>query len=381
VSENLRELPAPRLNVLRLEQVEAEAGHSGVTPFFGYVPGHIRGVFTPAPSPAQAVANPGVFKPVSSFDALSDPVDARYLVTDAEINEGDSGAPAVRVSPGGEIEIVGLCQSYSSGRAISNLIHVAELREFPAGDNKTVDRRVKQILSDQGAEYGLDEEGRFFLEMGGQEVVVESCTHQADGERREVWSPVYIALGALPAELSQTLLEANSELSRGRFELRRMQEAWIAAFCLNISADASAEVLVETIRVASQAAAEIQSRLPRPLAEEVYGEEAPWEGSPAGDIEDIQDPEDATNEAQALRGRWEAVIPDDPIYLEFMAEGDCRLEFDGGSATANYAYRDSYLVIRGGGQTLLEGRTEFDLDGRFHLVVPSGERILFRRVS
>jgi hypothetical protein len=127
----------------------------------------------------------------------------------------------------------------------------------------TPDAVVKAQLEKKGTPYEIDDDGDFAIlvridDERTQQVwvrsVVETTTHQSV---REIWSRGYQADGMFPARIANELLEHSNTLKIGSW----VKNGDSAMIVIKIPADASADVLDESIDYAASIADKMELEL------------------------------------------------------------------------------------------------------------------------
>ncbi|MBI1902586.1 MAG: trypsin-like peptidase domain-containing protein [Planctomycetia bacterium] len=246
-----RVLPGEEIHVI---------GNYGWGPLFGYSCGHVRGVLAPRDARERGKSGLGL----ASSAEMPMPLNGRVLVTDAPVNEGDSGGPVVRQRPGGEIELVGLAQSYSTGRLITNAVHASELASLLRGDNKSFDKRLRQELVAMGFKPKLDPAGLFLVETDGRTVVIPGVLPAEKSGTFGIWSPVAVITPRNSRAMAELMREKNA-LEGGRLEVRPTSEGYVLAYSRNLSTDLRGDSLRtaidETAAGCRQSAERLQEHL------------------------------------------------------------------------------------------------------------------------
>ncbi len=126
------------------------------------------------------------------------------------------------------------------------------------------DAIVKAQLEAKGTPFQIDDDGDFqiVVNLGNdrtQLVWVRSVVEETDHQRvREIWSPGYQGkLDSFPASVANELLEDSHERKLGGW----VKQERVAMFVIKIPADASADVLDESIDLAATTADEVELEL------------------------------------------------------------------------------------------------------------------------
>lgn len=236
-------------------------GNSGVGTLFGYAFGHVRGVVQR--SSGDSMRDPAYRRAALWSDHLPDerPVEAEYIVTDAAVNEGDSGGPAVCIGSGGNPELVGLTQSYGPGRLISTLVSVRELTGFLNEQEPVLDAQVGKNLDALGMDYTVNVRQQFEVNLDEIRILIDSETFDADGQlMRAVTGGILSARSAVPVHISEFLLKANGALRRGRFQITEGGDDSVC-YVVEIPADASPEQLNSELSAVAARSRKIQEQI------------------------------------------------------------------------------------------------------------------------
>jgi hypothetical protein len=134
-----------------------------------------------------------------------------------------------------------------------------------AKDAPKADPKVKAQLDAAGVKFEVDEEGdyKMVFEMDDKrtQIVFLRAPVETFGQRRirEIWAPAYKAEGSngIPADVANRLLDATMANKIGAWA----KEGDVAVFVVKIDADATGEVLRETIEAAADTADAMENEL------------------------------------------------------------------------------------------------------------------------
>lgn len=130
------------------------------------------------------------------------------------------------------------------------------------------DPRVKTMLDRLDLAYEVDQDNDYgvVMKLDGdrtQSVYILSGTNiQGDLEVREIWSYGYLTKdGALPADLSEKLMNASRDLILGSWELAKNEETRIAVLVVKLPVTASLDTLRSCIETVAVEADKVEQQL------------------------------------------------------------------------------------------------------------------------
>lgn len=134
--------------------------------------------------------------------------------------------------------------------------------------SKQGDHRVQKLLEKLDLKYSVDQDGDFkvvveFEDGRSQAAFINSDTETLGGfEIREIWSVAYISEGYLDIDTANTLLLANDKLKIGAWRLIAAgKNRYLAAFCVQISADTDPQSFLDALLVVLRIADEMEEKL------------------------------------------------------------------------------------------------------------------------
>ncbi len=123
-----------------------------------------------------------------------------------------------------------------------------------SGTSPSGDPRIKDLIERIGWKYEVDCDGDFKLgfqveQAGpGQIVYINSnTTHLGQLEIRDVWAPAMLMEQPFEAEMLSNFLQENNDVKVGGWRLIRTRQGYLAAFAVNISAEADAQTLKSVV--------------------------------------------------------------------------------------------------------------------------------------
>jgi serine protease Do len=179
------------------------------------------------------------------------PLVARIIETQAPVNPGDSGGPALSANG----ELVGIVQSYQvDAQLVSRCIDISEVQALLQGDIKTWDQRVRKALEAGNLKYATNMYGVFrlsFRDEGEEEptlVFVDSETNRlGSSEVREVKALLYTSQNPLPVALANDLLRRNFRYTLGMWCIAESEGTYRLFFVARLDANASSPQLKDAI--------------------------------------------------------------------------------------------------------------------------------------
>lgn len=135
------------------------------------------------------------------------------------------------------------------------------------GAKKTGDPRVEKILQETELKYKVDDDGDFMLgnrvsdERTQLAWILSNTSKLGTLEIRQVWSIAYRSKDPIPAEIATRLLEQNSQVKLGAWQIRKMGENYVAMFVAQIAADSDKQTLLLTLHAVTTTADEMEKEL------------------------------------------------------------------------------------------------------------------------
>ncbi len=135
------------------------------------------------------------------------------------------------------------------------------------------DERIKKLLDEAELKYDIDEDGDFKLlfeydDGRSQIVFINSQTESYQGmEIREIWAVGYVTPEStegnekVPSDVCENLIRANAKLKLGAWQVQTMGEKEVGVFRAMITAEASRDVVVDTLRLVGISADEKEAEL------------------------------------------------------------------------------------------------------------------------
>lgn len=135
------------------------------------------------------------------------------------------------------------------------------------GAKKAADNRVETLLDDTDLKYQVDSDGDFRLvnklkNDRTQLVLILSRTSKFGTlEIRQIWSVGYRSKSPFSAELANRLLKENTQVKIGAWQVRKMDDDYVAVFCAQIAADTDKVSLMLALQAVSSTADELEEEL------------------------------------------------------------------------------------------------------------------------
>ncbi len=147
------------------------------------------------------------------------------------------------------------------------LVCLATFTYAQVGAKKAGDSRVETLLKEADLTYTIDEDGDFRLENdvgnGRTQLVwiLSNTSNLGSLEIRQVWSVAYRSKTPFSAEVANRLLEVNSKVKLGSWQVREMGDEYVAVFSAQIAADTDRMSLLLAIHAVTTTADEIEKEL------------------------------------------------------------------------------------------------------------------------
>ena len=135
------------------------------------------------------------------------------------------------------------------------------------GALKTGDPRVEKLLKDADLKYRVDKDGDFRLvnetKSDRRQIafILSNTSKLRSLEIREVWSVGYRSKSPFSASVSNRLLEQNSKVKLGAWQVRKMGEDYVAVFVAQIAADTDKLSLLLSLHAVTTTADEMEEEL------------------------------------------------------------------------------------------------------------------------
>eukprot|EP00913_Durusdinium_trenchii_P023368 g21946.t1 len=192
-------------------------------------------------------------------------VNAKVVETQSPINPGDSGGPVVN----DQGELVGVSQSFrATSRLLSSSIAVSELKSLIAGNSKTMDVRVQQIVNSLKVPYTVSVFGNVRVMQKQSDGKVRAIFISNKSERfgslelRDVYTTAHIFPKDVPQDVATLLLERSSRSPLAAWQIRAIGSRKYVVYSAKVAADTDAKTigrLLDTmVRSAEQMSARIQ---------------------------------------------------------------------------------------------------------------------------
>lgn len=132
---------------------------------------------------------------------------------------------------------------------------------------KQIDHRAERLLLTAKLSFEIDDDGDFRLELpiGNDRTqfvwVISQTSKLGDLEIREIWSIGYRSAEPFSQEVGNRLLQANSKVKLGAWQMRRLGEDHVAVFSAQIAAQTDVQTLLLSIHAVSSTADEMEIEL------------------------------------------------------------------------------------------------------------------------
>ena len=142
------------------------------------------------------------------------------------------------------------------------LLLLAHPAQAQVGGGKKGDARVKAVLEKLGIEYKIDEDGDFRMELpttGDRTQIVYAISHTEEYgtlEIREIYAYSFKTGGRLSNDLAIDLLRDNERKKLGAWRLIGSDDKQVAAYAVQVSADADADSFKAAIDIVKTVADE-----------------------------------------------------------------------------------------------------------------------------
>lgn len=150
---------------------------------------------------------------------------------------------------------------------IATLVCLAPLASAQVGAKKAGDPRVEKILKEADLKYTVDGDGDFRLsnDVGDGRTqlvwILSNTSELGTLEIRQIWSIAYRSKTPFSARVANRLLEENSKVKLGSWQVRKMGDDYVAVFSAQIAADTDRLSLLLALHAATTTADEIEKEL------------------------------------------------------------------------------------------------------------------------
>lgn len=151
--------------------------------------------------------------------------------------------------------------------ALVSLVLLSPLASAQVGAKKAGDPRVEKLLKELELKHTLDKDGDYRLgtdigEGRTQLVWILSNTEELGTlEIRQIWSVAYRSKAPLSAEITNRLLEQNTHVKLGAWQVRKMGDDYVAVFAAQIGADTDKLSLLLALHAVTTSADKIEKEL------------------------------------------------------------------------------------------------------------------------
>lgn len=150
---------------------------------------------------------------------------------------------------------------------IATLVCLAPFAGAQVGAKKAGDPRVEKLLKEIGLKHTVDGDGDFRLgtevEDGRSQVcwILSNTSKLGTLEIRQIWSIGYRSKTPFSAKVANQLLERNSIVKLGSWQVRKMGDDYVAVFSAQIAADTDRVSLLLALHAVTSIADEIEQEL------------------------------------------------------------------------------------------------------------------------
>lgn len=147
------------------------------------------------------------------------------------------------------------------------LVCVAPFASAQVGAKKAGDPRVEKLLKEADLKYTVDKDGDFCLgnNLGDGRTqlvwILSNTSELGTLEIRQIWSIAYRSKTPFSARVANRLLEQNSKVKLGSWQVRKMGDDYVAVFSAQIAADTDKLSLVFALHAVTTTADEIEKEL------------------------------------------------------------------------------------------------------------------------
>ncbi len=149
----------------------------------------------------------------------------------------------------------------------ATLVCLAPFVIAQVGAKKAGDPRVEKILKEADLKYTVDGDGDFRLinDVGDGRtqlaLILSNTSELGTLEIRQIWSIAYGSKTPFSARVANRLLEQNSRVKLGAWQVRTMGDDYVAVFSAQIAADTDRLSLLSALHAVTTTADEIEKEL------------------------------------------------------------------------------------------------------------------------
>ena len=150
---------------------------------------------------------------------------------------------------------------------IATLVCLAPFAGAQVGTKKAGDPRVEKLLKETDVKYTVDRDGDFLLlnDVGDGRTqllwILSNTSNLGTLEIRQIWSIAHKSKTLFSAKVANRLLEQNSEVKLGAWQVRRLGDDYVAIFSAQIAADTDLLPLLLALHAVSTTADEMEKKL------------------------------------------------------------------------------------------------------------------------
>lgn len=151
--------------------------------------------------------------------------------------------------------------------SIAMLACLAPFADAQVGAKKVGDPRVERLLQEAEMKYSIDNDGDFKLanDVGNGRTqlvwILSNTSELGTLEIRQIWSIAYSSETPFSAKIANRLLEQNSKVKLGAWQVRKMSDNYVAVFSAQIAADTDQLSLLLALHAVTTTADEIEKEL------------------------------------------------------------------------------------------------------------------------
>ncbi|MBM4402773.1 MAG: hypothetical protein FJ042_00045 [Candidatus Cloacimonetes bacterium] len=129
------------------------------------------------------------------------------------------------------------------------------------------DQRVEKVLKQSGWKYSIDDDGDFellFDTENGRDQLVWIRSHTEDLshlEIREIWSFAYTSKRPFSADIANRLLEHNSQMKLGFWQVKKFGDKYTAVYTAQIAAESDLTTLRTVVNAVVKTADQMELEL------------------------------------------------------------------------------------------------------------------------
>ena len=153
---------------------------------------------------------------------------------------------------------------------IAALAGFAPLAHAQVGAKKKADPRVEEHLKAAGLKYAVDKDGdcKLGYNVGDGRTqlawILSNTSNLGALEIRQIWSIGYRSQTPFSSRIANQLLEENSKVKLGSWQVRKMGTDYVAVFCAQIAADTD----LDSLRLALHAVTTTADKMEKELTDE-----------------------------------------------------------------------------------------------------------------